>query len=85
VLAQRIALAGSGSARSPWTFLALTAGVAALALREVLAATARASVPLDDSYIHFQFARSFAEGHPFVYSPGAAPVAGATSLLGRCC
>jgi hypothetical protein len=38
-------------------------------------------VPLDDSYIHFQFARSFAEGHPFVYSPGAVPVAGATSLL----
>jgi hypothetical protein len=39
------------------------------------------AVPLDDSYIHFQFARSFANGHPFVYSPGAAPVAGATSLL----
>ena len=39
------------------------------------------AVPLDDSYIHFQFARSFAEGQPFVYSPGAVPVAGATSLL----
>ena len=38
-------------------------------------------MPLDDSYIHFQFARSFADGHPFVYSPGAAAVAGATSLL----
>ena len=38
-------------------------------------------MPLDDSYIHFQFARSFAQGQPFVYSPGAVPVAGATSLL----
>ncbi len=38
-------------------------------------------MPLDDSYIHFQFARAFAEAHPFVFSPGTAPVPGATSLL----
>jgi hypothetical protein len=37
--------------------------------------------PLDDSYIHFQFARSFATFQPFQYSPGQAPVPGATSLL----
>jgi hypothetical protein len=37
--------------------------------------------PLDDSYIHFQFARSFASFRPFEYSPGAPRVAGATSLL----
>jgi hypothetical protein len=69
-------------ARSPWSFL-LAAGLpAALAIRGVLSATGGSpAVPLDDSYIHFQFARSFATGHPFVYSPGAAPVAGATSLL----
>jgi hypothetical protein len=55
---------------------------AALAIHGVLRATGGIpAVPLDDSYIHFQFARSFAEGHPFVYSPGTAPVAGATSLL----
>jgi hypothetical protein len=61
----------------------LAAGVlAALAIRRILAGNEGApAVPLDDSYIHFQFARSFAEGKPFVYSPGAAPVAGATSLL----
>ena len=54
----------------------------ALAVRGVLSATGGApAVPLDDSYIHFQFAHSFAVGHPFVYSPGAAPVPGATSLL----
>ena len=75
-----------GIARSPWGFLAAAAGLAALSLRGVLAATGGApAVPLDDSYIHFQFARSFAEGHPFVYSPGSAPVAGATSLLWPLC
>jgi hypothetical protein len=37
--------------------------------------------PLDDSYIHFQFARSFANFRPFEYAPGAPRVAGATSLL----
>jgi len=69
-------------ARSPWSFLAAAACLAAPTLHEVLTATGGTpAVPLDDSYIHFQFARSFAEGHPFVYSPGAAPVAGATSLL----
>jgi hypothetical protein len=39
------------------------------------------SVPLDDAYIHFQFARGFAGWTPFVYTPGTEPVAGATSLL----
>jgi hypothetical protein len=55
---------------------------AAFAMQAVLSATGGTpAVPLDDSYIHFQFARSFAEGHPFVFSPGTAPVPGATSLL----
>lgn len=39
------------------------------------------AVPLDDSYIHFQYARSIAELHPFRYTAGAAPTPGATSLL----
>ncbi len=68
-------------AESPWTFLALAAALGAVAVKQVLAAAGAPAMPLDDSYIHLQFARSFAEGHPFVYSPGAAPVAGATSLL----
>jgi hypothetical protein len=38
-------------------------------------------VPLDDSYIHFQFARGFARFRPFEYAPGLPPVPGATSLL----
>lgn len=36
--------------------------------------------PLDDAYIHLQYARSVAEGHPFAYSPGAPPSSGASSL-----
>jgi hypothetical protein len=37
--------------------------------------------PLDDSYIHFQFARSLARFEPLAYTPGLPPVPGATSLL----
>jgi hypothetical protein len=56
--------------------------LAATALRTVLTRTGGTpAVPLDDAYIHFQFARSFAGGHPLVYSPNTPPVAGATSLL----
>ncbi|HEY6561143.1 MAG TPA: hypothetical protein VI072_27895 [Polyangiaceae bacterium] len=39
------------------------------------------AVPLDDAFIHFQYARSFIEGAPLRYTPGAEPAAGATSLL----
>ncbi|HWA71382.1 MAG TPA: hypothetical protein VG937_03570 [Polyangiaceae bacterium] len=59
-----------------------TALLAWLSLRSVLAKTGGTpAAPLDDAYIHFQFARSFAQGTPLVYSPGAGPVGGATSLL----
>jgi len=36
--------------------------------------------PLDDPWIHFQFARNIAEGHGFCFNPGT-PVAGSTSPL----
>lgn len=35
----------------------------------------------DDAFIHFQYARSFAELHPLSYHAGDAPTTGATSLL----
>ncbi|MBX3085809.1 MAG: hypothetical protein KF716_29495 [Anaerolineae bacterium] len=38
-------------------------------------------MPLDDAYIHFQYARAIAEGHPFRYNPDQPPTSGATSLL----
>ncbi len=37
--------------------------------------------PLDDSYIHFQFARGLSRFQPLTYSPGEPAVPGATSLL----
>jgi len=59
--------------------------VAVLAWTSIAAVFARTdgvpSVPLDDAYIHFQFARAFANLTPFVYTPGSPPAAGATSLL----
>ena len=36
--------------------------------------------PLDDAWIHLQFARNLAEGHGFSYNPGV-PVAGSTAPL----
>ncbi len=38
-------------------------------------------MPLDDVYIHFQYARSLAEGTPYVYNAGELPTSGATSFL----
>lgn len=36
---------------------------------------------LSDFYVVAQYARAFAEGHPFRYNPGEAPTTGSTSLL----
>lgn len=38
-------------------------------------------MPLDDTYIHFQYARQMATGNPYVYNPGQDPTSGATSFL----
>lgn len=38
-------------------------------------------MPLDDVYIHFQYARQLAAGQPYVYNPGQPPTSGATSFL----
>jgi hypothetical protein len=62
--------------------LGLVLALALLALRSVLRATGGVpAVPLDDAFIHFEYARSFWEGRGFAYTRGAAPVPGATSLL----
>jgi len=46
-----------------------------------LAAEGRLSAPLDDGYIHLQYARSIADGHAFAYHPGDEASSGASSLL----
>lgn len=38
-------------------------------------------LPLDDTYIHFQYARQMADGQPFNYNMDAPPTSGATSLI----
>ncbi len=38
-------------------------------------------MPLDDTYIHFQYAHQLAAGQPYVYNPGLPPTSGATSFL----
>ena len=67
--------------------LVLTAAALAAALglflqRERLIAgpVGLSGFPLDDSWIHFQFARNVAEGHGFAYNPGV-PVSGSTAPL----
>ena len=63
-------------------FAAATLGLAIWAGSAVWTASdGRLGAPLDDSYIHFQFARSFARLRPFEYAAGLPPVPGATSLL----
>src|SRR5258708_37785107 len=71
--------------RSAWLLLCMTVGLSLL-LYLASASGSRASaggpvLPLDDAYIHFQYARVLAEGHPFQYNPGQPPTSGATSLL----
>jgi hypothetical protein len=38
-------------------------------------------MPVDDAYIHFQYAHQIALGHPFVYVTGEPATSGATSLI----
>jgi hypothetical protein len=49
--------------------------------RNILAKAGEPAVPLDDAYIHFQYARALAEGRFFAFLPGDGYTSGATSLL----
>jgi hypothetical protein len=61
----------------------LVGGLALLFIGGALRTTGLATpiLPLDDAYIHFQYARALAEGHPFRYNADQPPTSGATSLL----
>ncbi len=60
--------------------LGVSAALAFLAVRAILADAGRPAMPLDDSFIHFVYARRFAEGTPFTFSPGDGFSSGATSF-----
>jgi hypothetical protein len=62
--------------------LALAAGAAAIFwVPAAPAARGFFPAPLDDVYIHFDFARSLAQGHPFEWIPGNGYSSGETSPL----
>src|SRR5258708_26783149 len=63
--------------------LIVVVGVVALAyiVSNIRVGGATPVMPLDDVYIHFQYARSMAEGHPLRYNPDQPPTSGATSLI----
>jgi arabinofuranosyltransferase len=48
--------------------------------RQIAGSVGAGAFPLDDSWIHMQFARNLAEGHGFAYNPGV-PVSGSTAPL----
>ncbi len=60
--------------------LLVSAILGRFAIAAILEKAGRPAVPLDDAFIHFQFARRFAEGAPFRYT-GDAVSSGATSLV----
>jgi arabinofuranosyltransferase len=60
--------------------LALAVGWFVLETRRIAGITGAGAFPLDDSWIHMQFARNLAEGRGFAYNPGV-PVSGSTAPL----
>ena len=71
----------AGRLRPYLPYLAASSLLAWLAIRNIFADAHGPAVPLDDSYIHFVYAKRFAEFSPFVFSPGDGPTSGATSFL----
>ena len=63
----------------PFALAALV--LARTTIARVYAKVGHPGATLDDAYIHFQYARAFAEGHPFRFQSGEPPTSGATSLL----
>ncbi|HVR03893.1 MAG TPA: hypothetical protein VMT47_17275 [Polyangia bacterium] len=55
--------------------------LAARTLSAVLGKLGHPGAALDDAYIHFQYARALAEGHPLRFQPGEPISSGATSVL----
>ncbi|MCC7358790.1 MAG: hypothetical protein IT317_04905 [Anaerolineales bacterium] len=66
----------------PWMAVAVPLAVAVVCLRRGAPGPGGAPMlPLDDAYIHLQYAWQTAHGEFMQYNPGAAPTSGATSLL----
>ncbi len=59
----------------------VTSFLAKVTIAAVIVKVGRPGASLDDSYIHFQYARAIAEGHPWRYQAGEPITSGGTSLL----
>ncbi len=66
-----------------WTLFCVIAGATFLVYTLTSLANGHGEfvMPLDDVYIHFQYARQMAMGQPYVYNPGLPATSGATSFL----
>lgn len=66
----------------PYALVAIpTALLARATIAAVYKKVGHPGATLDDAYIHFQYARAIAEGHPLRYHAGEAVTSGSTSLL----
>jgi len=63
-----------------WTILCVAVGLMTI-LYLSLIVDDELLLPLDDAYIHFQYARQMANGEPYQYISGDDPTSGATSLV----
>jgi hypothetical protein len=61
--------------------LCVSALIGLICARSIQGLAGEPAAPLDDTFIHFQFARRLAEGHFYSYVPGEGYVSGATSFL----
>jgi hypothetical protein len=67
-----------------WIILCSVVGCAVilyLAIGLNAGSTSTPILPLDDVYIHFQYGKALADGHPLRYNADQPPTSGATSLL----
>lgn len=61
--------------------LAISAVLGAWCTTRILERAASPALPLDDSFIHLQYAKRLAAGHWFSFTPGGGYSSGATSML----
>jgi hypothetical protein len=66
-----------------WALFCILSGLIFLAYALTSLALGRGVfvMPLDDVYIHFQYAKQMALGQPYIYNPGLPATSGATSFL----
>lgn len=83
-----ISTATKSKGRPPWRamlrwapLVLVTALLARQAIGGILEKLGHPGATLDDAYIHFQYARAIAEGHPFRFQAGEPISTGATSFL----